>query len=312
MKSLFIDCNDQLAPVWQRVVRADDPAIDVNRQPFTAAALPKLLHGYDICIDDHSYLPTALVEQCDGLKHVVFLGTGAASYMNIAELAQRGIRVHTIKGYGDTAVAEHAIALMLACCRDVARMDREIRAGVWSTREGVQLGGKILGVIGLGGIGGEVARIGRGLGMQVLAWNRTPIPGKTLVALDDLLMRADVISLHLALNDQTRGFLGPAQLARTKPGVVLINTARGDLVDETALIEGLRSGHIRHAGLDVFHAEPLRRDHPLAGMENVTVTAHAGFRTLEASMTLLRRAIDIVGGIAGDTSLAPHSGRPSD
>jgi D-3-phosphoglycerate dehydrogenase / 2-oxoglutarate reductase len=312
MKSLFIDCNDQLAPVWQRVVRADDPAIDVNRQPFTTAALPKLLHGYDICIDDHSYLPTALVEQCDGLKHVVFLGTGAASYMNIAELAQRGIRVHTIKGYGDTAVAEHAIALMLACCRDVARMDREIRAGVWSTREGVQLAGKILGVIGLGGIGGEVARIGRGLGMQVLAWNRTPIPGKTLVALDDLLMRADVISLHLALNDQTRGFLGPAQLARTKPGVVLINTARGDLVDETALIEGLRSGHIRHAGLDVFHAEPLRRDHPLAGMENVTVTAHAGFRTLEASMTLLRRAIDIVGGIAGDTSLAPHSGRPSD
>ncbi len=297
MKSLFIDCNDQLAPVWQRVVRADDPAIDVNRQPFAAAELPKLLHGYDICIDDHSYLPTALVEQCDGLKHIVFLGTGAASYMNIAELAQRGIRVHTIKGYGDTAVAEHAIALMLACCRDVARMDREIRSGVWSTREGVQLAGKILGVIGLGGIGREVARIGRGLGMEVLSWNRTPIPGERLVALDKLLTRSDVISLHLALNDDTRGFLGPVQVAHMKPGVVLINTARGDLVDETALIEGLRSGHIRHAGLDVFHAEPLQRDHPLAGMENVTVTAHAGFRTLEASMTLLRRAIDIVSSI---------------
>jgi D-3-phosphoglycerate dehydrogenase len=297
MKSLFIDCNDQLAPVWQRVVRADDPPIDLHRAAFAPDELPRLLNGYDICIDDHSYLPTALVERCEGLKHIVFLGTGAASYMNIAELAERGIRVHTIKGYGDTAVAEHAIALMLACCRDVARMDREIRSGVWSTREGVQLSGKTLGVIGLGGIGREVARIGRGLGMQVMAWNRTRSPDETLDTLDELLARSDVISLHLALNDDTRGFLGPAQMARMKPGVVLINTARGDLIDETALIDALRSGHIRHAGLDVFHAEPLRTDHPLAAMSNVTVTAHAGFRTLEASMTLLRRAIDIVRGI---------------
>jgi D-3-phosphoglycerate dehydrogenase / 2-oxoglutarate reductase len=303
MKSLFIDCNDQLAPVWQRVVRADDPPIDVNRAPFAPAELPNLLQGYDICIDDHSYLPTALVERCDALKHIVFLGTGAASYMSVAELAERGIRVHTIKGYGDTAVAEHTVALMLASCRDVARMDREIRSGVWSTREGIQLAGKILGVIGLGGIGCEVARIGRGLGMQVLAWNRTPIAGQKLVALDELLTRSDVISLHLALNDDTRGFLGPAQLARMKPGVVLINTARGDLVDEAALIDALRSGHIRHAGLDVFHAEPLKPDHPLAAMANVTLTAHAGFRTPEASMTLLRRAIDIVTSIAKGKAL---------
>ena len=116
---------------------------------------------YDICIDDHSYPPTALVERCDRLKHIVFLGTGAGSYMNVGELAQRGIRVHTIKGYGDTAVAEHAIALMLACCRDIARMDREVRSRTWSTREGVQLFGKTLGVIGLGGIGREVLRIAR-------------------------------------------------------------------------------------------------------------------------------------------------------
>ena len=228
---------------------------------------------------------------------IVFLGTGAGSYMNVGELAQRGIRVHTIKGYGDTAVAEHAIALMLACCRDIARMDREVRSGTWSTREGVQLFGKTLGVIGLGGIGREVLRIGRGLGMQVIAWNRTPRPGEALVALDELLIRSDVISLHLALNDDTRGFLGPAQVARMKPGVILVNTARGALIDEDALIDGLRSGRIRHAGLDVFHAEPLRPDHPIAAMDNVTLTAHAGFRTLEASMTLLRRAIDIVSGI---------------
>jgi D-3-phosphoglycerate dehydrogenase len=106
----------------------------------------------------------------------------------------------------------------------------------------------------------------------------------------------------LALTDTTRGFLGRAQVARMKPGAILINTARGALIDEPALIEGLRTGHIRHAGLDVFHAEPLRPDHPLAGMDNVTITAHAGFRTLEASMTLLRRAIEIVSRIAAERS----------
>ncbi len=298
MKALFIDCNDQLAPVWQNVLRAGDPPIDVNRAAFTADELPRLLDGYDICIDDHSYLPTALAARCAALKHVVFLGTGAASYMNVGELAERGIRVHTIKGYGDTAVAEHAIALMMAACRDVARMDREVRSGSWVTREGLQLAGKTLGIIGLGGIGREVARIGRGIGMQVIAWNRTPRSGEALVALDELLARSDVISLHLVLNDETRGLLGPAQIARIKPGAVLVNTARGALVDEAALIEALRSGRIRHAGLDVFHSEPLAPDHPLAAMANVTLTAHAGFRTLEASMTLLRRAVDIVSNIA--------------
>jgi len=297
MKSLFIDCNDQLAPVWQRVLRGDDPPIDVNRRPFERTALPQLLNGYAICIDDHSYMPTDLVAQCDALKHVVFLGTGASSYMNVGELQQRGIRVHTIKGYGDVAVAEHAIALMLAASRDIARMDRGIRAGTWSPLEGVELRGKTLGVIGLGGIGREVMRIGRGLGMELIAWNRTPRAGETLVALDTLLARSDVVTLHLALNDATRGFLDVARIARMKPGAILINTARGALVEGEALLDALQSGHIRHAGLDVFDAEPLRPDHPLASLDNVTLSAHAGFRTLEASMTLLRRAIDIVRGI---------------
>ena len=297
MKSLFIDCNDQLAPVWQRVLRADDPAIDVNRRPFERAALPQLLEGYEICIDDHSYMPTDLVVQCAALRHVVFLGTGASSYMNVDELEQRGIRVHTIKGYGDVAVAEHTAALMLAASRDVARMDRGIRAGTWSPLEGVELRDKTLGVIGLGGIGREVMRIGRGLGMDVIAWNRTPHAGEALVALDALLARSDVVTLHLALTDATRGFLDAARIARMKPGAILINTARGALIEEAALVDALRSGRIRHAGLDVFHAEPLAPNHPLTQLDNVTLSAHAGFRTLEASMTLLRRAIDIVRGI---------------
>ena len=298
MKALFLDCNDQLAPVWQRVLRPDDPAIDVNRKAYELAELPRVLKGYDICIDDHSYLPTHQVDRCDALKHVVFLGTGPASYMSLADLAERGIKVHTIRNYGDTAVAEHAIALMFASCREIARMDRELRGGTWVPHEGVQLLGKTLGVIGLGGIGSEVLRMGRGLGMQAIGWNRSSRPGAPLVPLDELLARSDVISMNLTLNGETRGFLGAAEFARMKPGVIFVNTARAALVEEAAVVEALRSGRIRHAGLDVFHHEPLASDHPLASMTNVTLTAHAAFRTLEASMTLLRRAIDIVRDIA--------------
>jgi D-3-phosphoglycerate dehydrogenase len=302
MRSIFVDCNDQLAPVFARVQRPDDPPITVNSDPFEPNELPSLLDGYQVCLDDHSYLPTDVMARCRGLKHVVFLGTGASSYMDLAALASMGIEVHTIKGYGDVAVAEHTVALMFACCRELVRMDRAVRAGVWEPLESMQLQSKTLGLIGLGGIGTEVARIARGIGMDVIAWNRSQRSdaGVPLVELDALLARVDIISLHLALNDATRGFIDRQRLARTKPGVILVNTARGALVDETALIEALQSGHIRHAGLDVFHNEPLEPTHPLARLENVTLTSHAAFRTLEASMTLMRRAIDIVRTIVGD------------
>ena len=304
MKSIFIDCNDQLAPVWDKVVRPDDPKIDVNRKAFARDELPRILNGYEIALDDHSYMPTDLVAQCPQLKHIVFLGTGAASYMNVDELKSRGVSVHTIKGYGDTAVAEHTIALMFAAARDVARMDREVRGGIWTPQEGVQLFGKTLGVIGLGGIGSEVARMGKGLGMDVIGWNRTRRAGVTLVDIDTLLAKSDVVSLNLVLNDETRGFLSKERIARMKPGAILVNTARGALVDEGALLDALKSGHIRHAGLDVFHAEPLKADSPLTKLPNVTLTSHAAFRTLEASMTLLRRAIDIVKKISSHSGTA--------
>jgi D-3-phosphoglycerate dehydrogenase len=299
MKSIFIDCNDQLDTVWARVYRQDDPPIIVNTEPFKREDLPKVIGDAEIALDDHSYMPTELVAQCPKLKHIVFLGTGAASYMNVDELKGRGVTVHTIKGYGDTAVAEHTVALMFACARDLAKMDREVRGGTWKPAEGVQLLGKTLGVIGLGGIGSEVVRIAEGIGMNVIAWNRTPKPdaGVKQVDIDTLLAQSDVVSLNLTLGDETRGFLSPQRIARLKKGVILVNTARGALVDEAAMLDALKSGHIRAAGLDVFHAEPLKPDHPLASMPNVTLTAHAAFRTLEASETLLRRAIDITARI---------------
>src|SRR5262249_27341894 len=150
--------------------------------------LPTVLADARIAIIDHTALPTAIARQCKTLQHVVFLGTGARSYMNPEELAELGITVHIIKGYGDTAVAEASIALMWASARNIALMDREMRNGQWLREDGMQLTGKTLGLIGFGGIGAEVARIAAGGGMKVLAWNRTPkvARGVTFVEIDRL------------------------------------------------------------------------------------------------------------------------------
>ena len=170
-----------------------------------------------------------------------------------------------------------------------------MRAGGWPRIPGVQLTGKTLGLIGFGGIAAEVARIAAGGGMRVLAWNRSPktAPGVSFVPLDTLLAESHVVSLHLLLNDETRGFLDAGRLARLRPGAILVNTARGALVDEAALIAGLERGHIAHAALDVFATEPLPAGHPLARLANVTLSAHSGFLTPEANETLLRRALEI-------------------
>jgi D-3-phosphoglycerate dehydrogenase / 2-oxoglutarate reductase len=293
VRGVFVDANGSLADIFERQNHAGDPPIKINRDAdITAGQMPALLDGAEIVIIDHTPLPTDVARRCAGLKHVVFLGTGARSYMNPEELAELGISVHLIKGYGDTAVAECAIALMWVAARGLAAMDREMRAGNWLREDGMQLTGKTVGLIGFGGIAAEVARIAGGSGMRVIAWNRTPktAVGVEFVSLDTLLARSDVVSLHLLLNDETRGFLTRAHIAKMKPGILFINTARGALVDEAAMIDALASGHIRHAGLDVFNTEPLPSDHPLTKLPNVTLSAHSAFRTPEANENLIRAA----------------------
>jgi D-3-phosphoglycerate dehydrogenase len=293
VRGVFIDANGSLATIFERQTIAGDPAVKVNRNAdITADEIPAALGGAEIIIIDHTPLPTEIAKKCTGLKHVVFLGTGARSYMNPEELAELGIAVHLIKGYGDTAVAECAIALMWAAARGLAAMDREMRAGNWLREDGMQLTGKTLGLIGFGGIAAETARIALGSGLRVIAWNRTPksFAGVEFVSLEKLLASSDVVSLHLLLNDETRGLLTRQHIAAMKPGVILINTARAAIVDETAMIDALKSGHIRHAGLDVFNTEPLPADHPLTKLPNVTLSAHSAFRTPEASENLIRAA----------------------
>ncbi|ABD87230.1 NAD(P)-dependent oxidoreductase [Rhodopseudomonas palustris] len=295
MHAVFVDASETLADLFETISNPLDLPIIINRDPdVTPQQLPRVLFGRAaIAIIDHTALPTEIARQCIGLKHVVFLGTGARSYMNPEELAELGIAVHLIRGYGDTAVAESAIALMWAGARNLATMDRGIRTGHWLRQDGVQLTGKTIGLIGFGGIAAEVARIAQGSGMKVIAWNRTPkqCEGVSFVDIDTLLAQSDVVSLHLLLNDETRGFLSRQRIAAIKPGAILVNTARGALVDETAMIEALQSGHLRHAGLDVFDTEPLPADHPLTRLPNVTLSAHSAFRTPEASANLVEAAL---------------------
>ena len=293
MRGVFVDANKSLAVIFERLEKPGDPRVRINRNPdIVPNDYPKVLDGAEIAVVDHTALPTDVAKQCTGLKHVVFLGTGARSYMNPEELGQLGIEVHLIKGYGDTAVAECAIALMWEAARGIARMDREMRAGNWLREDAMQLTGKTLGLIGFGGIAAEVARIALGSGMRVIACNRSPkaYPGVEFVDLDTLLAQSHVISLHLLLNDDTRGFITRERIAAMKPGVILVNTARGAIVDEQAMIDALKSGQIRHAGLDVFNIEPLPADHPLTKLPNVTLSAHSAFRTPEASENLMGAA----------------------
>lgn len=293
MRGVFVDANEALAAIMERLTRPDDPKVRIHRDPdIKPEQYPDILDGAEIAIVDHTALPTDVAKKCAGLKHVVFLGTGARSYMNPEELSQLGISVHLIKGYGDTAVAESAIALMWASARVIAMMDREMRAGNWLREDGMQLTGKTLGLIGFGGIAAEVARIASGSGMKVIAWNRSPksYPGVEFTELDMVLAGSDVVSLHLLLNDETRGMITREKIAKMKRGVILINTARAAVVDEAAMIDALKSGHIRHAGLDVFNIEPLPGDHPLTKLPNVTLSAHSAFRTPEASENLIEAA----------------------
>ena len=293
MRGVFVDANESLAVIFERLHQPGDPEVRINRDPdIKPEDYPAVLDGAEIAIVDHTALPTEIARQCPGLKHVVFLGTGARSYMNPEELAELGITVHLIKGYGDTAVAECAIALMWSAARGIAEMDREMRAGNWLRDDGMQLTGKTLGLIGFGGIAAEVARIALGSGMRVIAWNRSPkkFPKVQFVEIDELLTEADVVSIHLLLNDETRGLVSRSYIEAMKPGAILINTARGAIVDEEAMIEALKSGQLRHAGLDVFNIEPLPADHPLTRIPNVTLSAHSAFRTPEASENLMSGA----------------------
>ncbi len=281
----FIDCHPPmdawLGDAW--------PDLVIHHGPAEGAALRDRIGAAPVILCSRARLDAALLDDCPDLRGIVFLGGSPASYIDVAAVEARGIRLRTVTGYGNRSIAEHAFALMLAASRDIAAMDRALRSGQWAGRPGIELAGACLGVVGAGGVGTEMARLGAAFGMEVLTWNR----GGAL-ALDDLLARADVVSLHLALVPQTHHIIDARRLGLMRPEAILINTARGALVDEAALFEALRDGRLRHAGLDVFGREPLPADDPLLTLPNVTLTAHAAYRTPSATRRLLETGLALV------------------
>ena len=236
---------------------------------------------------------------CPKLRVLSLWGTGT-DHVDLRAARDHGVTVTNTPGVSAVAMAEHALALMLAVARDIPRIDAKTRKGAWPRGFVTQLHGKTLGLVGLGAIGLQTARIARGIGMRVIAWTRTPRGkplaelGIELVGLDDLYRRSDVVSLHVRLAPETAGMVGAKELGAMKPTAILVNTARGPVVDQAALLAALRNGAIRGAGLDVFDLEPLPENHPLAGLPNVVLTPHSGGVTAEALETGLRLAVENV------------------
>ena len=227
---------------------------------------------------------------CPGLKLISIWGTGTDN-VDLAAAARRGVTVCNTPAVNAYAVAEHAIALMLAVARNIPRIDREMRGGAWPREMLTQLCGKTLAVFGSGAIGARVAQLARGFGMEVLTWSAR---GDTPAAKDECLRRADFVTLHLRLVPETQGFIGRREFALMKPGAFLINTGRGALVDRDALLEALASGRIAGAGLDVFHEEPLKPGDSLLGLANTVLSPHNAGQTPEVRRDGLLAAIENV------------------
>jgi D-3-phosphoglycerate dehydrogenase len=267
---------------------ATDPTILIDRLREADVALN---------IRGRTLFTAEALEACPKLKLISIWGTGTDN-VDLPAAAARGVTVTNTPGANAIAVAEHTVALMLAAAKQLASADQAMRQGGWPRNLVPQLRGKRLGLVGTGLIGREVAGMARGLGMQVVAWTFHPSArladslGLRYVELDELLRTADIVSLHLRATPETRHFLSRVRLAMLKPGAILVNTARGALIDEAALVECLREKKIACAGLDVFEAEPLPAGHPLLGVPNVLLTPHAAGMTPEVIQNGLAMAVE--------------------
>jgi D-3-phosphoglycerate dehydrogenase len=234
------------------------------------------------------------------LRMATVCGIGTDSF-DLAVARERGIVICNIPGKTAPIVAEHAFGLMLALAKRAWFSTAELKAGRWNRRlDNVYLHGKTLGLVGAGSIAAVMARLGRAIGMDVVAWTFHPTPeraaalGVRFASLDEVLRAADVLSIHVKLTEQSRGLIGVRELGLLKPGALLVNTARGAIVDTAALVAALHAGRLAGAGLDVFDQEPLPADHPLLGCEQVVLTPHNADQTPEGMDLLNQGVVDNV------------------
>lgn len=278
-------------------------------RPASAAEQLRRVREATVVINSRSQVkwPGELLRQLPGLKMLTVCGIGTDS-IDLDVARELGIIVCNVPGRTAPIVAEHALALLLAVSRRTAWFTSELKSGRWQRVLSTSLVGKTLGVVGTGHIGCEMIRLARGLGMEVVAWSFHPANEKATrlgfryVELDDLLRASDAVSLHVKLTEQSRHLIGRRELELMKRGALLINTARGPVVETDALVAALQSGYLGGAGLDVFDTEPLSADHPLLRCEQVVLTPHCADQTPEG--------VDLLNAGCVDNVLAFLAGRP--
>lgn len=266
---------------WQSLPDAEITVFD--RPIGDQDALARTLEPFEVLIAmrERTPFPATLLARLPKLRLLVTTGMRNRA-IDLAAARAQGVVVAGTAMLGHAAY-EHAWALIMALTRRIPREDRAMHAGGWQEGIGIGLKGRTLGVLGLGRLGAEVARLGRAFGMEVIAWSQNLTEERAAacdarrVARDELFALADILTIHLVLSQRTRGLVGARELALMKPGAYLINTARGPIVDEAALIDALRNGRIAGAALDVYEVEPLPPDHPLRRLDNVVLTGHTGY-----------------------------------
>jgi len=288
---------------WDRL----DAQVVARHEHLLGDQLVAALSGSEVVVAMRERTPfgRVLLDRLPDLRLLVTTGMANAS-IDLDAARERGVLVCGTRSR-QAGPAELTWALVLAVTRRVAYEDAAVRAGGWQTTIGPELSGRTLGVLGLGRLGSVVAGYGRAFGMRVLAWSANLDPGHARelgvepVTLDDLLTRSDVVSVHLKLSDRTRGLLGARELDLIGPDGYLVNTSRGPIVDEAALVEALRTGRIAGAGLDVFDVEPLPADHPLRTAPRAVLTPHIGYVALDAYRVFYADAVeDVVAWLAGE------------
>ncbi|WP_262269861.1 D-2-hydroxyacid dehydrogenase family protein [Microvirga yunnanensis] len=268
--------------------------LTVFNQPIAQSKAVEVLQPFDVLctLRERMPLPGSLLRQLCNLKLIVTVGTDITN-LDRSVASEMGITViSTSMQHPDADLAalmnstpELTWGLMMAAMRHIAEEDRNIRQGGWQSTLGMPLAGRTLGLLGFGKVAKRMAHYGRAFDMNVIAWSPSLTPeaahaaGARRVERNELFQEADILSIHVTLNDETRGFVGSDEFALMKHGSYLINTSRGPIIDENALLAALRAGTIAGAGLDVFDVEPLPVDHPLRGMPNVTLTPHLGYAT---------------------------------
>jgi len=267
---------------WSVLRDRAEIAVFQNHLADPDALIERLLPFDVICVmRERTPLPRNVMERLPNLKLIASTGAGNAS-IDVAAAGDLGIAVvHT--GYRSDPTIEFTWALILASARHIVTESNSLRSGGWQQTVGTDLRGKTLGVLGLGNIGSQVARIGTAFGMKLIAWSQNMTPeaahaaGAILVLKDQLFERADILTIHLVLSSRTRGLVGAAELEKMKPTARLINASRGPIVDEQALISVLKNKQIAGAAIDVFDTEPLPPSHPFRTLDNVLATPHVGY-----------------------------------